>query len=150
MSATVVRITKPWVWRTGGAEVGQILPHEGEDRFTGWPLVTLPSGALYPVPPDCCEVIPAHLADRHVVTEKEAPDLDDLVRLIEFLRANNLTVGIGWPALATKLAVSIWSHRTDDTERRSRYRWLVTEGKPAKFHSVGKDGTVYDVEGVAL
>lgn len=150
VNATVVRLTKPWIWASGGAEVGQVLPHEGTDRFTGWPLVSLPSGRMYPVPPDHCEVIPAHLVDRHVVTEKEAPDLDDLVRLIEFLRANDLAAGIGWPALATKLAVAFWSYRAADTDRRSRHRWLVTEGTPARFHSVGPDGTVYDVEGMAL
>lgn len=149
VNATVVRLTKPWIWASGGAEVGQVLPHEGTDRFTGWPLVSLPSGRMYPVPPDHCEVIPAHLVDRHVVTEKEAPDLDDLVRLIRYLREHDLDYAFDnvgdrrHPRMVVKAA----TRKADGSIVVRRFH----EGEPLpEAHYVGPDGTVYDVEGMAL
>lgn len=143
---TVVRMTAadPGL----GLTAGQILPHEGTHEISGYPLATLPDGQLVEIDSRDCEVIEVvPTADLHVITERaDGPDLDDLVRLIRYLRHQGLPVEIGYPALAENLAVA---HRA--TWKGRDHHWLFTEGVPNKGAAfIGPDGTVYDCNGEAL
>ena len=127
---------------------GETYPHEGYDAESGWPVLTTPAGLELTIDPLACEIVEVTpTADLHVITERaDGPDLDDLVRLIRYLREHDLPVEIGYPALAQNLAVA---HRATWKDRD--HHWLFTEGVQNKgAYFVGPDGTVYDCNGEAL
>lgn len=144
--STVVRMTKDVEFDGRHLSVGQVLPHEGTDPI-GWPLVTLPGaiGRIVPLKPWECEVIPAYVADLHVITERaDGPDLDDLVRLIRFHRSHHRV-----PTVSSAITAEGQLRVEWEAGRLGRFR--VTEGQPdPEAYFVGPDGTVYDCNGNPL
>ncbi len=132
---------------------GQTYPHEGYDPENGWPILRIPMGLELAIDPDQCEVIEVTLtADLHVITERaDGPDLDDLVRLIRYLREHRVEHNIRD------------AHTWEDGDYFDPARLTVvfgicaiTDGMPLPdlrgltAYFVGPDGTVYDCNGEAL
>ena len=144
--STVVRMTKDVEFDGRHLSVGQVLPHEGTDPI-GWPLVTLPGaiGRIVPLKPWECEVIPAYVADLHVITERaDGPDLDDLVRLIRYCRDNDITFRPSGEQ-GNVMSVRVGAYPN------GAWVWHFVENVPLpEAYFVGPDGTVYDCNGEAL
>lgn len=81
----------------------------------------------------------------HVITERaDGPNLDDIVRLIRYLREHDFAVRFDYSRMRPTLSVT-WELYEGGTTLRRRY--TVTESDtvgPGRF--VGPDGTVYDNE----
>lgn len=100
--------------------------------------------------------------DLHVITERaDGPDLDDLVRLIRYLREHEVQYRV-LDAVTYRERDRPDEYRHDplsvllyepgvDYHPRLRSLWTITENKPlAEAHFVDPDGTVYDANREAL
>ncbi len=133
---------------------GETYPHEGylDSTHEGQPLrspfVQLPNGDIWPVHPDFCEVIEVPAELHQITGHANGPDLDDLVRLIRYLREHDINPEIGWPALASTLTVCWRGSRNS----RPDFHWTMTEGRRWDHAAcyVGPDGSVYNANGEAL
>jgi hypothetical protein len=85
----------------------------------------------------------------HVITERaEGPDLDDLVRLIRYLRDHDFAVRFDYSRMRPTLSVT-WELYADGNTLQRRY--TVTESDRVGLgRFVGPDGTVYDANREAL
>lgn len=139
-----------------GVVSGDILCVEGRDTATGQLVVTeatKPYAGEFLVDWRWVEPVTVPpVNDFHVITERaDGPDLDDLVRLIRYLRQHDIDhVHIG-----SVMRVE-WSHPNpiDDGTykgRMARNAGVAEEGEPEpESYFVGPDGTVYDANGEAL
>ena len=86
------------------------------------------------------------MSDLHVITERaDGPDLDDLVRLIRYLREHEI------PHMAltvARMTVQIRVNPGEGAPIPDEHRWV--EGEPVLATFVGPDGVVYDANREAL
>lgn len=91
-------------------------------------------------------------AEAHTITTREdGPDLDDLVRLIRYLRTLGVYVSIGNQLSESNAVVVSWTRFPKPGQPNNAHPTTVVEGRlPKEAFYVGPQGEVYDANGEEL